>query len=144
MVYRGINVWAVLVAAIAICMLGFIIYGVVFSGDAWIAMSGFTKDQIESVGATRMPYGAIMPLVTAICLAVIFKIANITNVSDGVRMAFVVALGSALMARLYGWVYGVTGLDILMVDWAHLMAGHLVAGAIIAGWPAKKTAAQAG
>ena len=38
------------------------------------------------------------------------------------------------MSLLYGWVYGVAPFYGTMIDIAHLMIGHGVAGAILASW----------
>jgi hypothetical protein len=43
-------------------------------------------------------------------------------------------LASAIPTCLYGWVYGGMSTDMTMVDSAHLLFGHIAAGAILGGW----------
>lgn len=141
---RPINPFAVLVAAIAIYATGFVIYAMLVPSQTWAEMSGFEMAELEAIGMSRMPFSVIMPIVTAICLAIILHWRGATTWREGAQTGFVVALGSALMARLYGWVYGVGGIDIIALDWVHLLLGHVAAGAILGGWPNKAGAASQG
>ena len=54
--------------------------------------------------------------------------------SINVKWALLVAFASAVPALLYGWVYGVGPLSGTLIDIAHLVIGHSVAGAILASW----------
>jgi hypothetical protein len=133
----SLNPWAVAAAAVAIFAIGFVIYGVIFAGEAWMQMSALTKADLDAVGSSRMRYMAIMPIVTAICMAILVAWCGARTWRDGALLGFVVALGSAAMARFYGRVYGVQGIDIATLDIVHLVLGHVAAGAILAGWPQK-------
>src|SRR3989344_7683579 len=53
-----INYWAVLVAAVASMVIGFLWYGPIF-GKLWIRLSGFTAEQI-SAGKTKSMGGTYM------------------------------------------------------------------------------------
>ena len=130
----GMNVLAVLAAAIAIYAVGFVIFGMLMDPEVWMASSGFTKEQADAIGASRMPYGVVMPLVTAIGMGVLFKWANVSGWVNGVKWGALVAGLSALPAIWYGWVYGVGDCYAPMLDSAHLLIGHSIAGAILARW----------
>jgi hypothetical protein len=130
----GMNALAILVAAIAIYLVGFVIYGMLVPQDSWMAMSGISKEQMDAVGMSRMPYGPVMPIMTAIGLAILFKWGNVAGMANGIKWAIAVACASALPAVWYGWVYGVGGCTISLIDSAHLLVGHVVAGAILASW----------
>ena len=130
----GINWLAVLVAAVAFYAIGFVIYGLLVPEEMWMALEGTSKSEIEAVGESRMPFGVIMPLMTALFLAILFKWGNVANAATGARWGAVVALASAVPGMLYGWVYGVGPIEVTLVDIGHLLLGHVVAGAIIGGW----------
>lgn len=130
----GINWLAVIVAAVAIYAIGFVIYGLVVPPEWWMAASGTTQEEMEQVGASRMPFGIVMPLMTAIFLAVLFKLGKVADLGTGAKWAVVVALASAIPTLLYGWVYGTGRFDVTLVDSGHLLLGHVVAGTIIGGW----------
>ncbi len=118
----GINWLAVLAAAIAIYVIGFVIYGLLF------------PEETEAVASSRMPFGVVMPLMTAIFLGILLKWGNVGDAAAGARWGAVVALASAVPAMLYGWVYGAVPTETTLIDSAHLLLGHVVAGTIVGGW----------
>jgi len=130
----GINWLAVVGAAIAIYAIGFVIYGLLIPAESWMAMSGITAEEMEKVGTSRMPFSVVMPLMTAIFLAVLFKMGGVADAAKGAKWATIVALASAIPTLLYGWVYGVGPIEMTLVDSGHLLLGHIAAGAILGGW----------
>ena len=130
----GINWAAVLAAAVAIYAIGFVIYGMLVPEETWLAMSGDSAAEIAAVGESRMAFGPVMPLMTAVFMALLFKWGAVDSAAKGIRWALVVALASAVPALLYGWVYGVGPIEMTLIDAAHLLLGHAVAGAILGGW----------
>jgi hypothetical protein len=129
----GINWLAVIVAAIVIYAIGFVIYAMMMPMDTYLAMTGMTE--AEQVTATsRMMYSPLMPIMTAVFMAVLFKWGNVADAMTGAKWALVIALASAVPAMLYGWVYGGSDTNMAMVDCAHLLLGHIAAGAILGGW----------
>ena len=132
----GINWGAVLAAAVAIWAIGFVIYasGLVIQADQWMAMSGISESELEAVGESRMMFSVVMPLMTAVFLAVLFKWGNVDGLSKGGQWGAVVALASAIPTLLYGWVYGVGPIEMTLLDSIHLFLGHVAAGAILGAW----------
>ena len=128
----GINWLATLAAAVAIYAIGFVIYGLLIPAETWMTWTGLTEEQITAVD--RMAYGPIMPIMTAVFLAVLFKWGNVRSAGTGAQWAAVVALASAVPGMLYGWVYGVGPIEMTLVDSGHLLLGHVAAGAILGGW----------
>lgn len=129
----GINWLAVVAAALAIYAIGFIIYGLLVPPEQWMALSGMTEADVEA-GMSRMIYSPLMPILTAVFLAVLFKWGQVASMSKGAQWAAVVALASAIPAMLYGWVYGGATTELTLLDSAHLLLGHVAAGAILGGW----------
>lgn len=130
----GINWIAVIAAAVAIYAIGFVIYGLIIPAEAWMAMEGVTEAEMERVGSSRMAFSVVMPLMTAIFMAILFKWGQVAGASKGAQWAMVVALASAIPTLLYGWVYGIGPIEMTLVDGGHLLLGHIAAGAIIGGW----------
>jgi hypothetical protein len=130
----GINWLAVLGAAVAIYAIGFVIYGMLIPAEKWMALEGVTEADMATVGSSRMMYSVVMPLMTAIFMAVIFKWGQVAGASRGAQWGMVIALASAIPALLYGWVYGIGPIDVTLIDSGHLLLGHVAAGAILGGW----------
>ena len=129
----GINWLAVLAAAVAVYALGFVIYGLLIPPETWTAMSGISEAQTETA-MSRMMFSPVMPILTAVFLAVLFKWGQVASLSKGAQWAAVVALASAVPTMLYGWVYGGMSTDMTLIDCGHLFLGHVAAGAILGGW----------
>lgn len=129
----GINWLAVITAAIAIYAIGFVIYAMLIPEESWTAMSGMTEEA-KAIAMTRMPFSVVMPVLTAIFMAVLFKWGQVASAATGAKWAVVVALASAIPTILYAWVYGGNNTEMTMIDGAHLLLGHIAAGAILGGW----------
>ena len=129
----GINWLAVIAAAIAIYAIGFVIYGMLMAPEANVAMSGMTEGE-KAIAMTRMPFSVVMPIMTAVFMAVLFKWGQVGDAMTGAKWAVVVALASAIPTMLYGWTYGGLNSSMTMIDCAHLLLGHIAAGAILGGW----------
>ena len=129
----GINWLAVLVAAIAIYAIGFVIYAVLIPEPTWMAMSGMIEAE-KATAMSRMMYSPLMPILTAVFMAVLFKWGQVADAMSGIRWGAVIALASAIPTMLYGWVYGGLSTDMTMIDCGHLLLGHITAGAILGGW----------
>lgn len=129
----GINWLAVIAAAIAIYAIGFVIYGMLISEDQMMAMMEISEAD-KAAAMSRMPFGVVMPIMTAVFMAVLFKWAQVASASKGAQWAMVIALASAIPSMLYGWVYGGGDTNVALIDCAHLLLGHVAAGAILGGW----------
>ena len=129
----GINWLAVIVAAIAIYAIGFVIYGMLIPEDQLVAMMGISEAD-KATAMSRMPFSVVMPIMTAVFMAVLFKWASVADAMAGIKWAVVIGLASAVPTMLYGWVYGGLPTNMTMIDVSHLLLGHIAAGAILGGW----------
>lgn len=126
----GIHWLAVIAAAVVIYAAGFVIYGLLVPEQA---VAGMTDAETETA-MSRMIYGPVMPIMTAVFVALIFKWGAVGDMVSGVKWGAVIALASAIPTLLYGWAYGGHDTNLTMIDVAHLWLGHVAAGAIIGGW----------
>lgn len=128
----GDNWIAIVVAAIAIYAVGFVIYGGL--SKLWLSQSGYTKEQLQP-HTWKMALSPIMPILSAIGLALILKLARVDNLATGLMISFEIWLFLILPARLYNFVYSPEKPGHLAFDAIHLLLGTLVAGGIISAWP---------
>jgi hypothetical protein len=129
--FAGINWLAVLISAAIFFVIGYVIHMQLVDLQAWDAAKHVDQAQLST---TRMAAGMILPLATAIGLAVLFKWGNVTGVADGIKWALVVAFASGLPVLWYNWFYGTPPIWTFWVDSAHQLIGHAVVGAILARW----------
>ena len=129
----GDNWLAIGAGAIAFYAVGFIIYGLVFS-KLWMQLSGYTKEQLTP-HTWKMAVSPIMPILTAIGLAVILKLARVDNLATGLLVTFQIWFFIVLSTRLYSFVYSPEKPGLLVMDTIHLLLGFMACGAIISAWP---------
>lgn len=129
----GINWLAVIVSAIIIYAIGFAIYGLVVPEDQLMAMMNLSDAEMATA-MSRMPFSIVMPVMTAVFMAILFKWGAVSGVASGVKWAVLVGLASAVPTMLYGWVYGGLPTNMTLIDISHLLLGHIAAGAVLGGW----------
>ncbi len=127
----GINWVAVLAAAAAFFAIGYVIHMRLVNLKAWNAAKHIDEAELSMA---RMASGLILPLATAIGLAVLFRWGDVTGVGEGVKWGLTAALASALPTLWYNWFFGNAPIWIFWVDSAHQLIGHAAVGAILAGW----------
>lgn len=134
---NGINLIAVLVAAIAVYAVGFVIYGLVIPPETSMQWSGITQGEMDAVGMARMPMSPLMPLMISYGTALAIKWRGAGSLAGGALTGLLMALLFLVGGRLYSFVYGVEGVEVLILDSVHLLLNGIVAGAVIGAWPRK-------
>ena len=128
----GDNWLAILVAAIATYAVGAAIYG--GGSKIWLGLTGYTKDQLKP-HMWKMAISPILPIMSAIGLALTLKAARVDNIATGLFYSFIVWGLLILPARLYNFVYSPEKIGLAVMVLTHLLLGTLVAGGIISAWP---------
>ncbi|MGY6662031.1 MAG: DUF1761 domain-containing protein [Glycocaulis sp.] len=126
----GHDLLAVIAAAVAIYIIGYLIYGLVFSAF-WMEQYGYTADSFAG-HEWRMFLGPVMPILTVLGLAALFQTANASGLKAHLRIGFIVWAGFSLSTLLYGFAYAITMTPgALALDAVHLLLGILAASAIL-------------
>ena len=127
----GHNVLAIVLAAIVIYAIEFVIFGVLIPGDQYMAMTGLAEGQGD---ASRMPFGAIMPVLIAIGLALAIKWRNAPGLMGGVTTALMMAVLFGFSTGMYSYVYGANTAQFLLVDLGTGLVTYGAAGAVLGAW----------
>lgn len=130
----GINGLAVLAAAVAFYAIGFILYGMVIGEEQLAAIMGEDLAAASAQEADRMPFGFLMPLASALFMALIFKWGGVANAATGARWGAVIAIASAIPSVWYRWVYGDFPATMALIDSGHFLLGHVAAGVVLGRW----------
>lgn len=126
----GHDLLAVIAAAVAIYIIGFLIYGLLLS-DFWMEQYGYTADSFAG-HEWKMFLGPVMPILTVLGLAALFQTANASGLKAHLRIGFIVWAGFSLSTLLYGFAYGIAMTKgALALDAVHLLLGILAASAIL-------------
>ncbi len=126
---NGMKIVPVLVAALAVYLIGFVVFGVLF-GAQYQAWSGI--DEAEAASQMwRMGLGWIMPLALSIGLGSLIKSRNIKEVGTGAVLGAKVGLFLILACQMYSFVYSTAPWMLLALDSFHLILISVAAGAIL-------------
>lgn len=129
--FNGHNVLAIVVAALVIYLIEYVIFAVLIPGDQYMAMVGITAEQADP---SRMPFGAIPPILAAIGLSLAVKWRNAAGLMGGVTTGLLMGFFFAFAVSLYGFVYGANTAQYIPVELAHYLVCYAAAGAVLGAW----------
>lgn len=134
MTFAGVNYLAVLLAAFASFMLGWVWYGMLFQKQ-WMAATGKTAEECKD---QKMPMG-LMALTFAALLVMALMLAGIIGhlgpsgytVKNGMVSGGAVWLGFVITTMLVNHGYGGVKRALTVIDGGHWLAVLLLQGAVI-------------
>jgi hypothetical protein len=129
--YNGHNILAIVVAALAIYAIEYVIFAVMISGEQYMTLTGLMEGQGDN---GRMPFGIVMPILTAIGLALLIKWRNAPGWMGGLTTGLIAAVLFGFSTSLYAYVYGANTAAYLPINLAHFLVCWGAAGAIIGAW----------
>jgi hypothetical protein len=121
----AINWWAVIVAALASMVLGFLWYGPLF-GKKWMALSGHAQGGMDKSGMSR---NYVIMIVG--CLVEFYVLARL---GGGVSLAFWIWLGFAATKNLGAVLWERKPWSLWVLNSAYDLIGLLIGGWIIGMW----------
>ena len=126
-----VNLLGVLLSAIAMFLIGFVFYGLLFS-DVWMTSRGYTADMLEAGNPTWMGAGFVISLVLSFGIGFGMKKRGITGLGAAVKFAVLLAILIGFPLLAYDFVYGVYhSVPGLLVDWGHTLVGFVAAAAVL-------------
>jgi hypothetical protein len=130
-----VNWVAVVVAAIAQMVLGFIWYGPLF-GKTWMSMMGINPQTVrrEGMGKTYA-WQAVGSLVTAAVLGRLVATMGASTAGAGIVAGFWVWLGFVATVTLSSVLYERRSFNLYALNNAYQLVSLAVMGAVLAAWP---------
>lgn len=128
----GHNGLAIVAAAIAIWMIGFLLYVVLFQAQ-WLNWMGVDPADMDKDNG-RMPFMVVMPFLQAIGLSLVIKWRDRPGWFDGLKVGLLLAVFLTIAGRMYGWVYSFERTELFGLDTLHFLLTHMAAGAILGAW----------
>lgn len=133
----SINYWAVLVAAIASMVVGFLWYGPLF-GRLWVQLSGMTDKKLKEAKKKGMgktyAIAFVSTLVMSYVLAHFVDYLEATNISGAVQLAFWLWLGFFATVQLGNILWEGKPLKLYLINVAHYLVALVVMSVILAVW----------
>jgi len=137
----GINIWSVLVAAVATMILGFLWYSPFLFANPWMRLMGI--DPTDKAKLAEMQKGAgklyglsfVASIASAVVLAKIIAITTVNTLPYGLKVGFAVWVGFVTTVQLTGALFGKQPSKLYLINTGYQLVCYLVMGAILAVWP---------
>ena len=128
----GLNVVAVLAAAIVFYILGYIWYGILFQSQ-WLTAIAMTKEQTQAaMNPMWMAVGALITIVQVVGIGLVLKWSKAASLGSAVATTAVIWLALALPIVAYAYVYMPAHSEMLLaIDGVHLLLGWGLSAAIL-------------
>ena len=131
-----VNYLAVLVAAVASFLLGWLWYGPFF-GKPWMKLMNFDKNSMKSMKlspVTAMILGFLTYLVIAYVLAGFISILNSATIVEGMKIAFWIWLGFIATTTLGSFLWEGKSIKLYLLNNAYNLLNILVIAVILTAW----------
>ena len=139
--FTGINPWAVLVAAIATMVVGFLWYSPILFARPWMRLMGYDPDDKAKLaemqkGAGKL-YGItfVATVVSAVVLAKIIDLTSVVSIPYGMKVGFGIWVGFIATTQLTGALFTKQPMRLFLINTGYQLVCYMVMGAILAKWP---------
>jgi surface polysaccharide O-acyltransferase-like enzyme len=141
MIVTGVNLWAVLVAAVATMVVGFLWYSPFLFARPWMLAMGYDPDNKSKLDEMRKSAGKsyalsfVASLVAAFVLGKIIDVTTVDSALYGMKIGFAVWLGFVTTVQLTAKLFGNQPTKLYLINTGYQLVCYLVMGAILAVWP---------
>jgi surface polysaccharide O-acyltransferase-like enzyme len=141
MEFMGVNLWPVLVAAIATMILGFLWYSPILFAKPWTLAMGYDLNDKAKMDEMRKGAGKlygitfVASLLSAFVLAKIIDVTTVSAVLYGMKIGVAVWLGFVTTVQLTSTLFKRRPIKLYLIDTGYQLVCYLVMGAILAKWP---------
>jgi hypothetical protein len=141
MEFMGVNLWSVLVAAVATMILGFVWYSPLLFAKPWTVAMGYDPNDKAKMDEMRKGAGKlygitfVASLISAFVLAKIIDVTTVNSALYGMKIGFAVWLGFVTTVQLTSTLFKKRPSKLYLIDTGHQLVCYLVMGAILAKWP---------
>jgi hypothetical protein len=132
--YGGVSWLAVIVAAIANIVIGFIWYLPQVFGSRWSALSGLPLPTPTKVPPMTIVAGVVVALVAAYVLALVEQLAGAKGLADGAVLGFLAWIGFVATTSYASVLWEGRPIAYWAINAGSLLVGFVVMGAIIGYW----------
>ncbi len=141
MSFMGVNLWSVLVAAIATMILGFLWYSPLLFARPWMVAMGYDPEDKAKMDEMRKSAGKsygiafVASLVAAFILGKIIDVTTVDSALYGMKIGFAMWLGFVTTVQLTAKLFGNQPTKLYLINTGYQLVCYLAMGAILAVWP---------
>lgn len=138
--FLGVNLWAVLVAAVATMVAGFGWYSPALFAKPWTILMGYDPNDKAKMAEMQKSAGPaygmslVASLLSAFVLGKIISVAFVTTPLYGMKIGLAVWLGFVTTVQLTGALFGRQPVKLYLINTGYQLVCYLLMGAIMGAW----------
>ena len=138
--FMGVNLWAVLVSALATMVVGFVWYSPLLFARPWMVLMGYDPDDKAKIAEMQKSAGPsymlslLASLASAAVLGKIIAVATINTPLYGMKVGLAVWLGFVTTVQLTNSLFSRQPTKLYAINTGYQLVCYLAMGAIIGAW----------
>jgi len=140
---HGTSLLGILAAAVALYLLGFLVYGILF-GEQWMAWNEMTLEDAtainEKLGPMMYVYGFLISLLQVVGLNWVLQQSGASVLSTCAKIGAFVGVLIILPVMCYAVLYEGRSVNALLLDFVHSLIGMVLAGTVLSFFRGKDAA----
>lgn len=138
--FLGVNVWAVLVSAVATMIVGFLWYSPMLFANSWMRLMGYDPNDKAKIAEMQKSAGPsyalsfIASVLSAFVLGKLIAVAGFSTAVDGLKIGLVVWLGFVTTVQLTNALFSRQRNKLYMINTGYQLVCYVVMGAILGAW----------
>lgn len=138
--FLGVNVWAVLVSALATMVAGFVWYSPALFAKPWTILMGHDPNdkakmaEIQKSAGPSYAMSLVASLLSAFVLGKVIYVAHVTSPGYGVKIGFAVWLGFVTTVQLTNALFSKQPFKLYLINTGYQAVCYLAMGAILGAW----------
>ncbi len=133
-----INIWSVIVATVAVFVIGAVWYSPVLFGKEWMSLTGCTDKEVSDAKTKGVvKYYVIQLIITFVTFCVLGFAMNtlgVDNTSDGAFVGILAWLGFALPMHIGSIMWERRPFKLVLINTVNVLLSFVVGAAIIGAW----------
>ena len=138
--FLGVNIWAVLVCAIATMVVGFLWYSPALFANPWMVLMGYDPNDKAKIAEMQKSAGPsyamsmVASLLSAFVLGKIIAVSGETTAIDGLKIGLVVWLGFVTTVQFTNALFSRQRNKLYMINTGYQLVCYVAMGAILGAW----------
>ena len=138
--FLGVNLWAVLVSALATMVAGFLWYSPALFAKPWTILMGYDPNDKAKIAEMQKSAGpayamsTVVGILSAFVLGKLIAVAGSTTAVDGLKIGLVVWLGFVTTVQFTNSLFSHQRNKLYLINTGYQLVCYVAMGAILGAW----------
>jgi surface polysaccharide O-acyltransferase-like enzyme len=138
--FLGVNLWAVLISALATMVAGFLWYSPALFAKPWTILMGYDPNDKAKLAEMQKSAGPsyamsfVASILSAFVLGKIIEVSNVNSALYGMEIGLAIWLGIVTTVQFTNALFSRQPFKLYLINTGYQAVCYLVTGAILGGW----------